>query len=52
MDLIIWAYRLSHTLIVDIENLASDEWINSTRGEDKSETLLNLPIYFLPPLLY
>lgn len=50
MDLIIWVDQLNHILIVDMENSADDEWLNSTLGEDKSETLLKLPIPFC--LLY
>ena len=42
---------MNHNLILSIENLDSDEWINSILGGYKSEILLKSLISFLPFLL-
>lgn len=38
-----------HIFIVNVENVASNEWLNSTHGKDKSEIVLKSPIIFLDP---
>lgn len=38
-----------HIFIVNVENLVSNEWLNSTLGKDKSEIILKSPISFLAP---
>lgn len=42
-----------HIFIVNVENLASDEWINSTLLKDRSKILMKSPIpSFTQPLCY